>query len=48
MAMSQHQDYMMTSSNGNLFPLLAIYVCVCVEGGFDVFFDLRLNKWLSR
>ena len=33
----------MTSSNGNKFPLYWP-----LTRNFDVFFDLRLNKWLSK
>ena len=44
--------YMMMSTNGNMSVLLAL----CVRGipqspvtrGFDVFLDLRLNKWLRK
>ena len=53
------QGTMMTSSNGNISALLAICVGNSPVTGefptqrpatrsFDVFFDLRLNKWLSK
>ena len=51
--------YMMTSSNGNIFrvtgPLCGEFTGPGdfpaqrpVTRSFDVFFDLRLNKWLSK
>ena len=50
---------MMTSSNGNIFALLALCAGNSpvtskfppqrpVTRSFDIFFDLRLNKWLSK
>ena len=45
--------YMMTSSNGNIFRVTG-HLCGefptqrPVTRSFDVFFDLRLNKWLSK
>ena len=43
---------MLTSSNGNISALLAIcagnYAQRPVTRNFDVFFDLRPNKWLSK
>ena len=52
-------DYMMTSSNGNIFcvtgPLCGEFTGPCesptqrpVTQSFDIFFDLRLNKRLSK
>ena len=52
-------DIMMTSSNGNIFciagPLCMEITCDwwipsqrAVTRSFDVFFELRLNKWLSK
>ena len=54
-----HSLYMMTSSNGNIFrvtgPLCGEFTGPGefpaqrpVTQSFDVFFDLRLNKWLSK
>ena len=54
-----HAESMMTSSNGNISTLLAICAGISPVTGefpaqrpvtlsFDVFFDLRLNKWLSK
>ena len=48
-------DFMMTSSNGNIFSVTG-HLCgdrwiprtKAVTRGFDVFFDLRLNKQLSK
>ena len=52
------RGYMMTSSNGSIFrvtgPLCGEFndgrfpTQRPVRRGFDVFFDLRLNKWLSK
>ena len=54
-----YSQFMMTSSNGNIFrvtgPLCGEFTGPGefpaqepVTRGFDVFFDLRLNKWLSK
>ena len=40
-------SYMMASSNGNIFPG-EFPAQRPVTRCFDVFFDLRLNKWLSK
>ena len=39
--------FMMTSSNGNIFRVTG-HLCGEFTGSFDVFFDLRLNKQLSK
>ena len=44
-----YADYMMTSSNGNIFRVTG-HLCAQrpVTQSFDVFFDLHLNKRLSK
>ena len=55
----RHKIYMMTSSNGSISPLLLFCAGNSpltglfpsqrpVMWSFDVFFDLRLNEWLSK
>ena len=58
-SMHNRNTNMMTSSNGNIFRVTAICAAYSpvpgefpaqrpVTRNFDVFFDLRLNKWLSK